>query len=504
MLSAASSKTRINLGPFSTSLRGGALLVGGFALAAQKLTPAVLSAGEAVASLAGGGGAAGGVGLLALGQGAAVAKLGLGGLTDALGGSEQAAKNLTPELRDVFNTLHDEQTKLQQLAQRGLIPGLTSGIGSALKNAPVLERIVASTSRTLGGLAQSGGRALGGQQWGRDLASIGKTNVVILDNLGHAAGNVANAIRDIAVEAGPLAEWLSQMARDGTDNAEAWVAQARAGGDLRRFFQGAREDLQLLGSAIGHGGHGIINLFGADDVDGTRTLQALDRVLGRFDRWSSSPAVQKSVGDAIVAEIPQAVAAVANSLAEAMPGAAIRSAHIFWDTFWDANTEGKALIAAVTGAKLAGAIRGMTPATPLFVADVTNGKGGFGGWAKRLSPAAAAAAGLARKALPLGAAGVTAAGLSEAGNQIDKRAFNNGAHRAAAEQNRGGWRLFGIPIHRLIEPNFGRPSQPNLSKIGLTSPGAFEPIFPITLNIDGQVAARTTARAKAKRKARER
>jgi hypothetical protein len=112
-LNAASSKTRVNVGPFSTSMRGGALAVGAFTLATGKAVPVVLSAAEAVTTLTGGAAAAGGVGMLALGQATSVAKLGLSDMTKALGGNAEAAKRLTPEIRDLFNTLADKQNLLR-------------------------------------------------------------------------------------------------------------------------------------------------------------------------------------------------------------------------------------------------------------------------------------------------------------------------------------------------------------------------------------------------------
>lgn len=386
-MNAASSKTRVQLGPFSTSVRGGALAVGGLVMATGKLTPSLFGLAEATATVVGGGAAAGGVGLLALAQGAGVAKLGMGGLMDALGGSEEAVRGLSPEVRELFNTLDEAKKTLRGTAEAGLLPGLTRGADKAMRNFPVLNEIVKDTAETLGGLGEEAGGMLGSQEWGRDLKRLGGANVNILDDLGHGGLNFADALRHIAVEAAPLAEWLAESLKDGSGVVEMWAKDARASGDMARFFREARRDLSLLASIGGHSGRGIINLFGSQDVDGTETLRNLDRIMARFERWTASPAVRNGLGDAIVAEIPDAVGALMTGIAHAMPVAGGAAAKLFFEGFMEADAWGKLLMGGFLFKKLGGfkaagglmsrelfggkfASRGTTPANPVFVSMV--------------------------------------------------------------------------------------------------------------------------------------
>src|SRR5689334_15145254 len=64
LMNAASSKTRVGFGPFSTSMRAAPLAIGAVTLAAGKAVPALLGLAEATATVGGGGAAAGGVGFL--------------------------------------------------------------------------------------------------------------------------------------------------------------------------------------------------------------------------------------------------------------------------------------------------------------------------------------------------------------------------------------------------------------------------------------------------------
>jgi hypothetical protein len=391
-LNTANVRTRVNLGPFSTSMRGGALAVGMFANAARAGVPIIFSAAEAVSVLAIGGGAAGAVGLIGLAQGAGVAKLGMGGLTDALGGNETALRSLTPEVRALFFEMQAGQEMLRGSAQDGLLPGLTAGTRSAMKNLPVVNRLVGRTARMLGGLASEGGGMLGSAAWGRDINTVGRSNVKILDDLGHAGLNLADATRHVVVEAGPLTEWLAQNVREGSRFVEVWSRSARASGDMARFFRDARTDMALLGSVGGHTGRGLINLFGAQDVDGTKTLASLDRITLRFENWSKSPALANGLGDALVDQMPKVGGAAVGALATGMAHAAPTAASLFLNAFLEADAWGKLLTVGYLSKKfgvfklLGGAsglggggkgILGLKP-VPVFVTNPNGMPGGPG------------------------------------------------------------------------------------------------------------------------------
>jgi hypothetical protein len=420
-MNAASSKTRVNVGPFSTSMRFAALGVGAVELASGKAVPAILSAAEAVATLAGGAGGAGAVGLTALAQLTGVASLGLTNLEKALGGDATAAKKLSPELMGIFDTLSANRDVLAQTATDGMLGGLTKGTTSALRNFGILRRLTRDTSREVGHLADDAGRMLGSKGFGRDLRTVGGGNVRIIDDLGHAGLNLASALEDVLVEADPLAIWMAREIRDGARMVEVWSANARASGEMARFFRQARTDLSLLVSVGGHTGHGLVNLFGSQDVDGTKTLRNLDLITSRFETWTSSPAVRRNLGQAVIDEIPKAVTAVLDAVATTLPHAGGLAARTFFQSFMDASLPGKLLSGAWLASKLgivsaarkglgnlfgggrggggalgAVASRGATPANPVWVAmvDGPGGKGsGLGRAARRLlGPAAGAAA----------------------------------------------------------------------------------------------------------------
>jgi hypothetical protein len=441
-MSRSASQTRISLGPFSTTARVGALALGSLALLTQKATGTILGLGEAAVTVAGGTAGAGAVGLSALAQGAIVGKLAFTGFSEALGGNKEAIEKLGPEARTLLDILTEAKVKLSETATAGLFPGLNAGAKGALRNLPVLNRIVGDTAKTLGGLARAGGDRVGSGPFGRDLATIGARNTRIIRNLGLGTIDLADATRHLLIGAGPLTEWLSEAARRGGRLTNVWLANKRATGELAAFFQRARVDLSLLSSAGGHSARGLINLFGAQDVDGTRMLASFDRLTARFERWSNSPTVRQGVGKAIIDEIPNLAGPLAVALANLMGNAAPMAAGIFWDSFWRASAEGKLVIGAAVlwksgafktlGRTLSGGIGGKGLGSvakgpvPVFV---TNPGFGLGGGAGKGGPLEKVPKVLPWWKAGLGAAGA-AVGLDQAGRAFDKHVLGGGAQRA--------------------------------------------------------------------------
>jgi hypothetical protein len=432
--------TRLQLGPFSTRLRYASLGVGYLVLGLRQLAPALVGVAEGAAVAAGGVAGAGVVGLTAYAQAAVTAKLATSGLTEALEGDLEAWAKLSPVQRKFVMDLQAMQPLLDRArrdAAAGLLPGLGRGIQAARGSYPEARALLRPTGRALGGAAEQFGRRVGSVEWGRDITALGGANVRIIENLADAGVDLADALKDVVVEAAPLAVWLSRMAEDGAENVKVWADTKRETGDLADFYAEARVNLESLARSTGNITGGIVNLFGAGDVDGTRTLQNFEQLTQRFEDWTTSPAVRANFADAVAAEIPQAVGAVISSLAENLPDAAATAGAVFWESFWAANTEGKAFIAAITGAKVAGAIRGTTPLTPMFTYQVNAGPdGGLVGGSK---------AGLLRA---LGVAGLVGAGAYGTGwlfDQINGTTVPSGpgqggaVHRAteAARPDRG-------------------------------------------------------------------
>lgn len=492
-LSKTSSTARLALGPLSFKAKTGALALGAFAAGLSKATVASLGFVEASATVVGGAGGIGAVGLTAMAQGFGVASLASKDLTDALGGNEAAMKRLTPAARSLFNTLTQKREKLKGTIGAALFPGLEKGTKSALKNFGVVNKVAGRTGRALGGLAGEAGGFLGSRKAGADFSTVGNANVKIITNLGHAALSLGNALRSVLVTAAPLAMWMSEQVDIGAHMLDNWIQQKRAGDGLTRFFARAKTDLSVLASIGGHGGRGILNLFGARDVDGRKTLQSLDRLSAGFERWTRG-VKGKDLGQAIADQIPKAGGVIATALANTLGAAVPQAAKIFWQTFWDSDEAGKALIGSVL-LKKAGVFgllskalsgkgkgkgkglqslvgRGSTPLNPLFVTVVgprsvrsTVGSGARGPGKRVVGPLESTV----KKALPVAAASSTALGAQAAAVLLPIAA--------------------GLGLGMSVPSG---PRNPNLSPHGPVRGGKG---LPIQLNVSVQTNSREIARA---------
>src|SRR5581483_5801492 len=116
--------------------------------------------GAALGPLVGAG--AGAVGLFAaLGQGAVVAKLAFQGVGAALQGNKKAFQDLTPAQKTFVDQLKGMQGQLdglQQIAAKGLLPGVTKGLQAMLPLIDQLKPIFAATAKELGNLATQAGK----------------------------------------------------------------------------------------------------------------------------------------------------------------------------------------------------------------------------------------------------------------------------------------------------------------------------------------------------------
>lgn len=537
-MSAAGQAARVNIGPISTSARFGLISLGALTLATERYTGSILGFVEATATVGAGGAAAGGVWLTGAIQGAATLTLGLKDLRDALGGNADALNRLGPEALDAFMQIESARQSLAQTAQEGLLPGVSGGIDAALRNLPVFNKVVGDTATELGRLATAGGEMVGSKAWGKDLAKMGATNTRIIGNLGDGALHLADAARHILVEAGPLAEWLSEVADNGAKFLDKFLGDKRRTGELAQFFRDARRDITLLGQATGNLAGGVINLFGASDVDGTRTLNNFVALTDKFEAWTATPNVQiGGVGQALIDEIPNLADDFAVAFANMLGDAAPQVAGLFWDSFWQASADGKFIIGAgilwkagafgALGRKLASTIggllggaaggpvekalkaRGATPANPLFVSVVgglpggppgpkppTPVGGGPLGWLKSFPWLAAGAAG-----------GVAGVGI-EAGHLIDDKLLHGGATAFNKATHTGT----GIidPVKGLIDwfdrkdraAGTGGTGAPGIARLSEQPPINLE--LHNNLNVDGRTIGQVTTRQQIKRASRKR
>jgi hypothetical protein len=125
-------------------------------------------------------------------------------------------------------------------AQHNMFPGLISGVKEASRNLPVLQKIVRETAKELGGLGERAGHLLGSKAFGRDLALQGERNVKWMRDGGQIAFNLADALRNVTIAAGPLVNWMVKLAVKASEWVKAQADAGRESGKLATFFDHTR------------------------------------------------------------------------------------------------------------------------------------------------------------------------------------------------------------------------------------------------------------------------
>ncbi len=205
---------------------------------------------------------------------------------------------LPPAAQAFVRQLESMKPRLDELrstAAAGFFPGATEGLKSAARNFEPLQRVVAHTSTVLGDLAARAGALIGSSAFGRDLETIGNRNAKVIDTLGTALLHVVSALRHVAVAAGPLTQWLADVAEKWALNAAEAAKAGRESGKLAGFFERTRAIAERLGSIIGHLASGLLGLGKVGRVTGDKIWASIDRAAGRFDEWANSTRGQKSL-----------------------------------------------------------------------------------------------------------------------------------------------------------------------------------------------------------------
>jgi hypothetical protein len=241
----------------------------------------------------------------AAGQGLGVFKLAIAGIDDAVGGlgetmhsNDKAFKALSPEAQDfarVLNGLKPTVRDLQQTAQKGFFPGAERGLKALTADVPIIKDAIAGTSKVIGDLADDAGRRLASAPWQRDLETQSRRNEVSLDRLGHAGMNVADVVRDITIEVGPLVSWLTKLALGWSESAKNATENARETGKLRDFFGETRDTMESTISISEHLAKALWEIVKAGKPLGDDVLHDLDQSAARFEKWTKSAEGQNQI-----------------------------------------------------------------------------------------------------------------------------------------------------------------------------------------------------------------
>lgn len=204
---------------------------------------------------------------------------------------QQKMAQLPAAARDFVREIVGLKPKLDALratAASGFFPGATKGLRALLQNFGPVKAIVGETAEALGGLAERAGKQLGSAEWGKDLRKLGKGNTRLLERMGEAAGNLADALRHIMVAAQPFLDWLGESTVNLTEWIEGEAEAGRESGRLAEFFDRVRESMELMGPILKGVGGALLNIGEAARPLGNEILKALGGSAEGWREWSDS------------------------------------------------------------------------------------------------------------------------------------------------------------------------------------------------------------------------
>lgn len=211
---------------------------------------------------------------------------------------EESFASLSPEAQKFSRFLFSLKPQLQgiqEVSAKGFLPGAEKGITSALRNLPVVNRVVGATSKVLGNLSERAGDLFGSKGFGRDFERIGKGNARTLGLLGRGGEHLTKALTKVLVVAQPFLRWTGKY----LNHLSAWVERTvevnRKNGDMARFFGRTRQVVERLTSIIGSLG-GFLHVVGEEAAPlGRQILEAFDEGAEGLERWSESTKGRNSI-----------------------------------------------------------------------------------------------------------------------------------------------------------------------------------------------------------------
>lgn len=249
-------------------------------------------------------------GALAFAQANLVIKLSVEGVKQALGGLNEeidqkkflaltsAAQSFVLVLDGMKPAIRGFQQSLQQELFSRLIVALQTITPLMGQFAVPLQQ----TARTLGDLAIAAANV--GAAMSGDLVRVLSTNNILIENMGMSAINLAHALVDILVAAGPFVVFLSNTTREMSRAVRQFIQAKRESGELATFFEHAADALSNLGSIAKSLGTVVVNIFRAALPFGDALLEQIASVSADLADITGSKKGQKGLTEFFKAAMP--------------------------------------------------------------------------------------------------------------------------------------------------------------------------------------------------------
>lgn len=202
----------------------------------------------------------------------------------------QTGKDFVDFYRSVLKPALDGMKKA---AGDALLPGLKSGAVAALPFLKTFRDSIARIGDAMGGIADKFGHLFGSDQFRSGMGALLADGATLITKLGTAAVFIANALKNVALIARPLTQWLGDMAVKWGEAIDRWSSDKN--GKLADFFDRARVNAEKVFAIAGSLYTAIKNVVAAARPLGDWIMDALVRVTDKFKVWSEAASSQKKM-----------------------------------------------------------------------------------------------------------------------------------------------------------------------------------------------------------------
>lgn len=235
---------------------------------------------------------------------AALAFSGVGDALDALNKAQleptaaniekarEAFDELGPAGQEFVVYLDDLLPKLQTLqdvAQAGLLPGVTEGIDSLLSRLPQVRDIISEIADTSGDLIAAAGDNLASNRWGAFFNYLETEARPVLRNFGETVGYVVEALANTWMAFDPLSDNFSQGLLNFSQGLAEATANLEDSQGFQEFLAYVRENAPQAVETLGAVGGAIVELVEAAAPVGEVVLPAIEALADVFTKIADSP-----------------------------------------------------------------------------------------------------------------------------------------------------------------------------------------------------------------------
>ncbi len=284
------------VGGLGTAAAAASSLAAGAVALTGALAPLVGLVGAAAPAGIAAGTAIGAVRLATIGLSDAISA-GLSGdldkFSEALEGLPEPAQRLARHIADLRPRLEE----LRQVAAGPILGSLHDGLRRVEPLFPVLREAVAGAASEIGSFIDRSADLVTSPLFRADLATVAERNTALLGSAGTVALNLGDALRHVAVAAGPLAQFLADTAVRASEMVREFLASSRASGELAGFFDQTRATVERLISIAQNLGTIFVDVLGGGADLGRDLLASFDALTGRAAAFTSSLEGSRAIGD---------------------------------------------------------------------------------------------------------------------------------------------------------------------------------------------------------------